>query len=178
MSRIGKKTILIPAGVNVNLQASQLTIKGPKGSLSMVVPPEFKLSQEGASLALASLAARPDLKAKHGLYRSLIANMVEGVSQGYLKELELQGVGFKAAVQGKQIVFSLGFSSPVTIAIPAGVAVKVSDNVNVSLSGPDKQQVGDLAASIKALYPAEPYKGKGIRYKGEYVRRKVGKTVA
>jgi large subunit ribosomal protein L6 len=178
MSRVGNRPIAILAGVEVKLDGALLSAKGPKGSLAFTVPAGFQAKVDRGLLTLAPSGAGEDLDSLHGLYRSLIANMIQGVSQGYAKALEIQGVGFKAAVQGKKIIFSLGFSKPKEIAIPEGVDVKVTENVNLIVSGPDKQVVGNLAAGIKALFPAEPYKGKGIRFKGEHVRRKVGKTVA
>lgn len=178
MSRIGQKAVAVPSGVDAKWNGSVLSVKGPKGALFITLPPEFQVRIEQESVSVIPTHPEQDLGARHGLYRSLVANMVVGVSRGYVKELEIQGVGFKASVQGRKAVFSLGYSTPAEIEIPAGIDVKVTENVNVVISGPDKQQVGDLAARLKALYPAEPYKGKGIRFKGEHVRRKVGKTVA
>jgi len=178
MSRVGQKPIAIPAGVDVKQNGAVLSVKGPKGSLSLDVPDGFQVQIEQGVISLSQIRPELELGPRHGLYRSLIANMIQGVSKGYVKELEIQGVGFKAAVQGQTVVFALGFSSPKVMNIPPGVEVKVNESVNVVVSGPDKQQVGNLAAGIKAFYPAEPYKGKGIRFKGEHVRRKVGKTVA
>ncbi len=157
------------------MDGAVLSVKGPKGALTLAIPDGLQAKVEDGKL---SLSAGPGLGALHGLFRSLAANMIEGVLKGYVKEMEIQGVGFKAAVQGKKIMFSLGFAKIVEMTIPDGIDVKVNENVNLVVSGIDKQRVGDLAASIKALFPAEPYKGKGIRFKGEHVRRKVGKTVA
>jgi len=180
MSRIGKKMIAIPAGVSVQWDGKILTAKGPKGSLTRAIPPAFGVNVEGQTLTVTVVNTElSGMSAHHGLNRSLVANMIEGVSKGYLKELEIQGVGFKASIQGKKAVFALGFSHPKEIEIPVGLEIKVApDNVNVAVSGPDKQLVGEVAARIKSFYPVEPYKGKGVRYKGQYVRRKVGKTVA
>ncbi|MBU4199132.1 MAG: 50S ribosomal protein L6 [Verrucomicrobia bacterium] len=178
MSRVGNKPIAIPSGVDVKLNGAVLSVKGPKGALTMTIADGFQVRIDQGVLALAQVRPEQDLGSEHGLYRSLIANMIQGVSKGYVKELEIQGVGFKASVQGKKMVLSLGFSKPVEVKIPDDIEVKVNENVMLIISGPDKQQVGNMAASIKALYPAEPYKGKGIRFKGEHVRRKVGKTVA
>jgi large subunit ribosomal protein L6 len=178
MSRVGCQPIVIPAGVEAKMTGAVLAVKGPKGALTFAVPAEFQVKLESGKLELALSRPAAELGARHGLYRSLIANMVRGVTQGYAKELEIQGVGFKAAVQGRKMLFSLGFAKPVEKTIPEGVDVKVTENVNLVVSGPDKQKVGDLAAAIKAIFPAEPYKGKGIRFRGEHVRRKVGKTVA
>lgn len=178
MSRVGKQPIAVPAGVEVKLNGAVLSVKGPKGALSRAVPDGFKAQVEPGKVTLSQVREDPELIPLHGLNRTLIANMVQGVAREYVKELEIQGVGFKAAVQGRKMMFSLGFAKPKEMEIPAGVNVKVNENVNLVVSGPDKQLVGNLAAGIKALFPAEPYKGKGIRFKGEHVRRKVGKTVA
>jgi len=178
MSRIGKKPIAVPAGVETSIGDSSLTVKGPKGMLEMKLPPDFDIRMEGASIVVVPRRSDAMLNSLHGLYRRLIFNMVEGVSNGYSKHLEIQGVGFKCALSGRKASFMLGFSSPVELDIPESVEFKVTENVNIIVSGPDKQKVGDFAARIRSLYPAEPYKGKGVRYKGEYVKRKVGKTVA
>jgi len=170
--------IPIPAGVEVKLNGKTLSVKGPKGTLTRDIPDVFEVGLAPGLVTIKPKVAGAELSHLHGLNRRLIANMVEGVAKGFAKELEIQGVGFKGAVQGQKAVFMLGYSSPVEIDIPAGIAVKVTENVNIVVSGPDKQGVGDFAARIRAYYPAEPYKGKGIRYKGEYIKRKVGKTVA
>jgi len=176
MSRIGEKPVAIPAGVTVTIDGAHVSVKGPKGDLSWDVPAGIAACVEGAAV----IVSRGDdtLKSFHGLSRSLIANMVEGAAQGYRKDLEIQGVGFRANVQGQILSLALGFASPVEYRIPEGIAITVNNNTEVNVVGPDKQQVGETAARIRAFYPAEPYKGKGIRYKGEHVRRKVGKTVA
>jgi large subunit ribosomal protein L6 len=178
MSRVGKQPVAIPAGVQAQLTGQELSVKGPKGQLKMKLPPGFQVVIKDNVVTVTPKAEGDETGAMHGLYRSLIANMVQGVATGYVKELEIQGVGFKAAVQGRKAVFNLGYSSPVEMKIPDGIDFKVAENVRLTISGPDKQQVGDFAAHVKDLFPAEPYKGKGIRFKGEYVRRKVGKTVA
>ena len=178
MSRLGQKPIAIPAGVEVKLNGKILSVKGPKGTLTREIPDVFVISLEPGLVAIKPKALDPQLSPLHGLNRRLIANMVEGVTKGFTKELEIQGVGFKAAVQGRKAVFTLGYASPVETAIPAGIEIKVTENVNIVVSGMDKQCVGDFTAHIRSYYPAEPYKGKGIRYKGEYIKRKVGKTVA
>jgi large subunit ribosomal protein L6 len=181
MSRIGKQPITIPAGAEALLNGQELSVKGPKGQLKMNIPGRFQAVLKDKTIFLSPKVEEKEgeeIGALHGLYRSLIANMVKGVTDGYVKELEIQGVGFKAAVQGKKAIFNLGYSRPVEMNVPAGIDFKVAENVNLTISGPDKQQVGDFAAHVKDLFPAEPYKGKGIRFKGEYVRRKVGKTVA
>ena len=178
MSRVGQKPIPIPKGVEVKLNGKILSVKGPKGTLNRDIPDAFEIRLEPGQVAIKPKTEDPGLSALHGLNRRLIANMVEGVTQGFMKELEIQGVGFKGAVQGRKAVFMLGYSAPVELDVPVGVEIKITENVNIVVQGPDKQCVGDFAAHIRSYYPAEPYKGKGIRYKGEYVRRKVGKTVA
>lgn len=178
MSRVGQMPIPIPAGVEVKLNGKILSVKGPKGMLTREIPDVFEIRLEPGLVAIKPKALDPELSPLHGLNRRLIANMVEGVTKGFTKELEIQGVGFKGAVQGRKVVFMLGYSTPVELDIPAGIEIKVTENVNIVVSGPDKQLVGDFAARIRSYYPAEPYKGKGIRYKGEYIKRKVGKTVA
>lgn len=178
MSRVGQKPIPIPAGVEAKLNGRILSVKGPKGTLTREIQDVFEISLEPKLITIKPKVANPELSPLHGLNRRLIANMVDGVTKGFAKELEIQGVGFKGAVQGKKAVFTLGYSSPVEIDIPAGIEIKVAENVNIVINGLDKQCVGDFAARIRSFYPAEPYKGKGIRYKGEYIKRKVGKTVA
>jgi len=178
MSRIGKQPVIIPAGAEVKLNGQELCVNGPKGKLKMNLPVSFEAVLKDKSVCLSPKVKGDDVSSLHGLYRSLIANMIKGVTAGYVKTLEIQGVGFKAALQGKKIIFNLGFSRPIEMNIPEGIEIKMADNVNLTIGGPDKQQVGNFAARVKALFPAEPYKGKGIRFKGEYVRRKVGKTVA
>jgi len=178
MSRVGRKPIPIPAGVEVKLEGKTLCVQGPKGKLTREIPDVFAIRLEPGLVEIAPKASDPALSPLHGLNRRLIANMVEGVTKGFTKQLEIQGVGFKGAVQGRKAVFTLGYSSPVEMDVPAGIEIKVTENVNIVVSGMDKQCVGDFAAHIRSFYPAEPYKGKGIRYKGEYIKRKVGKTVA
>jgi len=180
MSRVGKQPIIIPPGAEVQLNGQELSVKGPKGQLKMSIPGSFSAVIKDKTIFISPQKEEEgdEIGALHGLYRSMIANMVKGVTAGYVKELEIQGVGFKAAVQGKKVVFNLGYSRPIEMDIPAGIDFKVTENVNLTISGPDKQQLGDFAAHVKDLFPAEPYKGKGIRFKGEYIRRKVGKTVA
>lgn len=178
MSRVGQKPIAIPKGVEVKLNGKILSVKGPKGALTREIPEAFEVRMEPGMIAIKPRSEDPALSPLHGLNRRLIANMVEGVVTGFTKELEIQGVGFKGVVQGRKAMFMLGYSVPVEMAIPAGIEVKITEGVNIVVSGPDKQSVGDFAAHIRSYYPAEPYKGKGVRYKGEHVKRKVGKTVA
>jgi large subunit ribosomal protein L6 len=176
MSRIGKKPIPIPAGVQVTLDNGTVSVKGPKGQLSWSFDPSIQVAQENGHLIVTRANDQPRVRALHGLTRSLVANMVTGVSTGFTKNLEIQGTGYRAQLQGRKLVLSLGFSHPVEIDPPEGITF-LSDAPNrVSVSGIDKQLVGEVAAKIRALRPPEPYKGKGIRYAGEVVRRKAGKA--
>jgi len=178
MSRIGKKPVPLPSGVSASVQGANISVKGPKGELTLAVPAFIQAVLKDNQVVLTCTREDKQSRATYGTTRSLVSNMVAGVHQGYSKELEIQGVGFKAALQGKKLVMSLGFSHPVEYVIPDGVTVKVAEGTGISVSGPDKQLVGQVSARIKAFCPPEPYKGKGIRFKGEHVRRKVGKTVA
>ncbi len=177
MSRIGKKPVVIPAGVTLQVDGRRVSAKGPKGELTMELPAAVQAAVKDGSVHVAADAAVVNSSGLHGLARSLVANMLEGVSKGYQVELELQGVGFRAAVQGGKLTLTIGYSHPVEFVAAKGISLAVKESV-ITVSGPDKQQVGDVAARIRASYPPEPYKGKGIRYKGEHVRRKAGKTVA
>ena len=178
MSRIGKKPITLPEKVKLNVSgAGAINVEGPKGKLSWTLPHAIKARVEGASVLFDREGDTRQVRALHGLSRSLVSNMVTGVSTGFVKELEIQGVGFKAAVQGDKLNLSLGFSHAILFDIPAGIKVTVTENTRVRVEGADKQVVGQVAADIRAYYPPEPYKGKGVRYAGEQVRRKEGKTV-
>ena len=178
MSRIGNKSIDLPDKVKVSVADGGLVnVEGPKGKLSYTLPRKITAKTEGAKFTLARPDDERDSKALHGLARSLVANMVTGVSAGYVKDLEIQGVGFKAAVQGTNLNLSLGKSHPILHPIPTGIKVTVTDNTKVRVEGIDKQVVGQVAADIRGYYPPEPYKGKGVRYAGENVKRKEGKTV-
>lgn len=179
MSRVGKKSISLPEKVSVNVDDSaRLTVEGPKGKLEWTLPQGITLSQEGSEVAIGNTNSEDRrLKALHGTARALVSNMVVGVSQGFTKELEIIGVGFRAAVKGSVLDLSLGYSHPLEHPIPAGVKVTVDENTKIRIEGVDKQVVGQLAADIRGYYPPEPYKGKGVRYKGEIVRRKAGKSV-
>jgi large subunit ribosomal protein L6 len=178
MSRIGKKAIELPEKVTVKVdESSHVTVEGPKGKLEWDLPEGISVSQEEGALTVTKAREERKLSALHGMSRALIANMVEGVSQGFVKELEIQGVGFRAAVKGKELDLNLGYSHPVAHPIPDGLSVSVEENTKIKVEGIDKQQVGQFAADVRAYYPPEPYKGKGVRYKGEYVRRKAGKSV-
>ena len=179
MSRIGKQPITVPTGVTVTVaNANEVTVKGPKGELSRVFQKGITVTVEGNEVRVARADDTRAQKSFHGLSRTLVKNMIEGVTKGYSKELVIEGTGFKAAVQGDKAILTLGFASPKEYPIPAGCAVTVTGDVNVKVEGIDKEVVGEAAARIRSYYPAEPYKGKGIRYKDEKIRRKEGKTVA
>ncbi len=177
MSRVGKKTITVPADVTVTADANTITVKGAKGELSWTMPEGLTLNIDGTEATLVRKDDSRKLRALHGTNRSLIANMIEGVSKGFVKELEIIGVGFKAAVKGQDLDLALGKSHPILHPIPAGLTVTVTDNTKVKVEGIDKQVVGQFAAEVRGYYPPEPYKGKGVRYVGEQVRRKEGKSV-
>lgn len=178
MSRIGKKTIELPKGVTVTVAKGVVTGKGPGGELAVRIPEGIEVAMQDGAVAVSVAKDRTGLGAMHGTTRSLIANMVKGLTTPYVKELEIQGVGFRAQQQGQKLVLSLGFSHPINFDVPKGVTAKVVDATNITVSGADKHLVGETAARIKAFFPAEPYKGKGVRFKGEHVRRKAGKAVA
>ena len=178
MSRIGKLPIEIPTGVSVTAENHMVSVKGPKGELTQRVSSLISVNIEEKIVSVAQLEKTREAKAIYGTTRSLIANMLQGVSQNFSKDLLIEGVGFRATVKGKVIDLELGYSHPIEHPIPEGVMVTVADNVKIHVEGPDKQKVGQLAAEIKNYYPAEPYKGKGVRIVGEYVRRKEGKKSA
>jgi len=178
MSRIGKKTIELPDKVKVNVgQGGKVQVEGPKGKLEYTLPAPIKATVEGKSVKLTRDSEDRQVRAFHGLSRALINNMVVGVTTGFSKELEIQGVGFKAAVKGNKLDLSLGQSHELLFPIPAGIKVTVADSTRIKVEGFDRQLVGQVAADIRAHYPPEPYKGKGVRYLGEKVARKEGKTV-
>ncbi|MBW4445042.1 MAG: 50S ribosomal protein L6 [Plectolyngbya sp. WJT66-NPBG17] len=176
MSRIGKRPITLPAKVTVTINGQQVAVKGPKGELSRVLPAGVTIETEGDTVTVNRVNDSRMARERHGLCRTLVANMVEGVSNGFTRRLEIQGVGYRAAVQGKNLNMNMGYSHPVLIEPPDGIQFQVENNVNVIVSGIDKEIVGNTAAKVRAVRPPEPYKGKGIRYAGEVVRRKVGKT--
>ncbi|MBE6468756.1 MAG: 50S ribosomal protein L6 [Coriobacteriaceae bacterium] len=176
MSRIGKKPVQIPAGVEVTVDGNKVIVKGPKGTLEQEFYEKLTVSVEGAELTVTRPDDERETRARHGLTRALIQNMVTGVSEGYVKSLELAGVGYRVQQQGKNLEFSLGFSHPVIIEAPEGITFEVPDNTHVHVKGINKQQVGQIAAEIRAKRPPEPYKGKGIHYVGEHIRRKLGKA--
>jgi large subunit ribosomal protein L6 len=178
MSRIGRKPIPVPQGVNVAVKDGAVEVKGPKGTLLQRVPPGITFELRGAELVADT--ARPDaeLKKFHGLARSLMANAVTGVTQGFKKELDIVGVGYRAEVKGKQVVFALGYSHPVVFEIPVGIDVAIDKQTHVTVTGIDRQLVGQVAANIRRLRKPDPYKQKGVRYTGEVLKKKVGKTGA
>ncbi|MBD2436715.1 50S ribosomal protein L6 [Nostoc sp. FACHB-110] len=176
MSRIGKRPITIPAKVQITIDGTKVVVKGPKGELSRDLPVQVTVNQEGETLQVVRKDDSRTSRQMHGLSRTLVANMVEGVSQGFQRRLEIQGVGYRAQVQGRNLVLNMGFSHQVHIEPPDGIQFAVENNTNVIVSGYDKEVVGNTAAKIRAVRPPEPYKGKGIRYAGEVVRRKAGKT--
>jgi large subunit ribosomal protein L6 len=175
MSRIGKKAVAIPSGVNVTLEGQTVTVKGPKGQLAWTVSDEIEVKQEGQELTLTPRNDSQRARGMWGLSRTLVANMVEGVTKGYEQTLELVGVGYRAAMKGQALSMQLGFSHDVDIPPPAGIAFAVPKQTEIRISGIDKQLVGEVAARIRRIRPPEPYKGKGVRYAGETVRRKEGK---
>jgi large subunit ribosomal protein L6 len=175
MSRIGKQPIELPGGVNVAISPGRVQVNGPLGELSQNVPARMQIEQDDGNLVVKRPTERGDDRALHGLTRSLIANMVEGVTKGFEKRLELQGVGYRATLRGSDLELNVGFSHPVVVKPPQGISFEVPDATSVLVKGIDKQQVGEIAAEVRKVRPPEPYKGKGIRYEGEYVRRKVGK---
>jgi large subunit ribosomal protein L6 len=178
MSRIGKQPVTIPAGVTCATQDRTVVVKGPKGELRIELRPEVDLEVEGqeAHVTTSGRGGARQARAYHGLTRALVANMVEGVSKGFEKKLEIQGVGWNAQAQGAKLQLNIGFCHPVHIPMPRGVTVETPNNVTIILRGSDKQAVGQTAAVIRKVRPPEPYKGKGIRYSGEFVRRKSGKS--
>ncbi len=176
MSRIGKKPIPVPAKVTVTIDGKAVTVKGPKGELSRVLPEGVVLEQEDSAVTVTPENSSRRSRERHGLCRTLVANMIEGVTNGYQKRLEIQGVGYRAQVQGAKLNMSLGYSHPVVFDPPEGIQFAVENNTNVIVSGIDKEVVGNIAAKIRDARPPEPYKGKGVRYAGEYIRRKAGKA--
>jgi large subunit ribosomal protein L6 len=175
MSRIGKKPIEVPSSVNVAISAGRVQVNGPLGELSQQVPTRMKIEQRDGEIVVERPTERGDDRALHGLTRTLVANMVEGVTKGFEKRLEIQGVGYRAALKGATLELSVGYSHPVTIEPRQGISFEVPVPTQIVVKGIDKQAVGQIAAEIRKVRPPEPYKGKGIRYEGEYVRRKVGK---
>jgi large subunit ribosomal protein L6 len=177
MSRIGNQTITVPDKVKVSVADNHVSVEGPKGRLEMDIPKRTSVSHEDNVLKVSRDGDDREARAMHGLSRSLLNNMVQGVSEGFVKKLEINGVGFKAIVSGNKVTMSLGYSHPINYQLPDQVKVTVEKDVNVTIEGPDKQKVGMVAAELRGFYPVEPYKAKGVKYEGEYVRRKEGKTV-
>ena len=176
MSRIGKKPVPLPQGVTAQVQGRVLSVKGPKGELSRTFHPEMSVAVEADTVVVKRPSDETRHKALHGLSRTLVANMVEGVTKGFAKALEIQGVGYKAEPKPFGVQLTVGYSHPVPYHAPAGIKISVDNNVLVKIEGVDKELVGQVAAELRAVKPPEPYKGKGIRYQGEQVRRKAGKT--
>ena len=176
MSRIGKYPVPVPSGVDITIDGAVVTVKGPKGTLSHTVAAPITVEKGDEGIAVKRPNDERIAKSLHGLTRTLIANMVEGVTNGYEKKLEIVGTGYRVALKGQELEFALGFSHPVVIAPPEGITFAVEGPTKFSVAGIDKQQVGEVAANIRKVRPPEPYKGKGVRYAGEHVRRKAGKT--
>jgi large subunit ribosomal protein L6 len=177
MSRIGKQPVAIPEKVKVEVKGQKVSIQGPKGSLTWDLPARTSAKVEGSQVLIARKGDDAQSRALHGLSRALVNNMVKGVSDGFSKKLEINGVGFKAAVTGKTVTMNLGFSHPINYPIPDQVKVTVEDNTKILIEGPDKMLVGKVAAELRSYYPPEPYKGKGVKYSDEHIQRKEGKTV-
>lgn len=177
MSRIGKKPVTVPAGVKVDVKGQNVTVQGPKGNMTLAVHPRLKVSVKDNQVSVERPTDVRTDRALHGLTRSLIQNNIVGVTQGYSKDLDIVGVGFKAQIKGKILNLALGYTHPIDYAIPDGIEIKCPNQTRISVSGVDKQKVGQAAADIRGFYEPEPYKGKGIHYVGETIRRKQGKTV-
>lgn len=176
MSRIGKRPINLPEGISATIDGQKVMVTGPKGNLSFDFRSEIKIHQDGKTIIVDRVSDTPKAKSLHGLSHTLLENMIFGVSQGWNKGLELVGVGYRASLEGKDLALSVGFSHQVKFPAPEGITFSVADNTKLNVSGPDKQLVGETAAQIRRIRPPEPYKGKGIRYIGEVVRRKAGKA--
>jgi large subunit ribosomal protein L6 len=178
MSRIGKKPIAVPKGVKIDVQPGLVEIKGPKGMLRQALPAGIGFELEGDTLSARLLREDPQLGKFHGLARSLVANAVKGVTEGFRKDLDIVGVGYRAEVKGKQVVFALGYSHPVVFEIPTGIDIAIDKQTHITVTGVDRQQVGQVAANIRRLRKPDPYKQKGVRYTGEVLKKKAGKTGA
>ena len=176
MSRIGRTPVIIPAGVDVTIEGRHVTVKGPRGTLSLTVAEPIDVSQADGVINVTRPSDEGEIRALHGLSRSLIANMVTGVTSGYSKTMEIVGVGYRVQAKGQGLEFALGFSHPVPVTPPEGITLRVESPTRFVVEGNDKQQVGEVAANIRKIRKPEPYKGKGVRYQGEQVRRKVGKA--
>jgi len=178
MSRIGKKPIPVPKGVTVTVKPGVVEVKGPKGALTQAVPPGVQFELDGTDLVAKLEREDPQLGKFHGLARSLMANAVAGVTEGFKKELDIVGVGYRAEAKGKQVVFALGYSHPIVFDVPAGVDIAVEKQTHITVTGADRQMVGQVAANIRRMRKPDPYKQKGVRYTGEQLKKKVGKTGA
>ena len=176
MSRIGRTPVAIPAGVDVTISGREVTVTGPRGTLGLEVPPPIEVARVDGTITVTRPNDEGEIRALHGLSRSLIANMVTGVTEGFRKTLEIVGVGYRVQARGKDLEFSLGFSHPVPVTAPEGITLRVESPTRFVVEGIDKQQVGEVAANIRKLRKPDPYKGKGVRYQGEQIRRKVGKA--
>ena len=176
MSRIGKLPVAIPSGVDVTIDGQSITVKGPKGTLSHVVAEPITVAQEDGSIVVSRPDDERQNKALHGLSRTLVANMITGVTQGYVKKLEISGVGYRVTAKGSNLEFALGYSHPITVEAPEGITFKVDTPTRYQVEGIDKQKVGEVAANIRKLRKPDPYKAKGVKYEGEVIRRKVGKA--
>ena len=178
MSRVGNKPIVVPKGVTVTVGDAAVQVKGPKGSLTQAVPPGVKFALKGAELVAETVRPDPALSKFHGLARSLMANAVAGVTEGFKKELDIVGVGYRAEVKGRQVVFALGYSHPIVVELPQGIDVAIDKQTHITVTGIDRQLVGQVASDIRRLRKPDPYKQKGVRYTGETLKKKVGKTGA
>ncbi len=178
MSRIGKKPITVPKGVKVDVHPDAIEVKGPKGTLRQAFPSGIGFSLDGETLTAKTLQDDPQLGKFHGLARSLVANAVRGVTEGFRKDLDIVGVGYRAELKGKQVVFALGYSHPVVFEIPTGIDIAIDKQTHITVTGVDRQQVGQVAANIRRLRKPDPYKQKGVRYTGEVLKKKAGKTGA
>ena len=176
MSRVGKMPIAVPQGVEVRIDGTRVSVKGPKGELSRDLSPEMRIEQKDGQVIVSRPSDQPRHRAMHGLTRSLVANMVAGVTEGFSKTLELQGVGYRAQMQGRDLVLAIGYSHPVNVPPPPGIEFEVEGTSRIIVKGTNREHVGQTAADVRKIRPPEPYKGKGIRYQGEYVRRKAGKA--
>ncbi len=176
MSRIGRMPVTVPSGVDVSINGRQVHVKGPKGELSLEVPAPIEVTQADGAISVSRPSDEGEIRALHGLSRSLIANMVTGVTDGYSKTMEIVGVGYRVQARGKDLEFALGYSHPVPVTAPDGITFRVETPTRFVVEGIDKQQVGEVAANIRKLRKPDPYKGKGVKYQGEQIRRKVGKA--
>lgn len=178
MSRVGNKPVPANKDVTLEVKGGNLNIKGPKGEFNWPIPSGIDIKVEDGQVQVSREGNSKHLRAMHGTTRALIANMIEGCATGYTKQLELHGVGFRGQLKGNTIILALGYSHPIEYTPPEGVTITLDGDTNITISGPDKQEVGQAAAQIRSYYPAEPYKGKGVRYKGEQIRRKTGKAIS